>query len=81
MLILRDNQEDICCNLGDRYETRRDLTQTQVKMPPNLSMSTGFCLFPNSNFLTAHEHVANSYVDAFMYIHLFCLCWRQLPGI
>ena len=39
-------------------------------MPPNLSMSTGFGLFRKSNLLTAHEHVANSYVDAFMYIHL-----------
>ena len=26
-------------------------------MPPNLSMSTGFGLFRNSNFLTAHERV------------------------
>ena len=41
-----------------------------VKMPPNLSMSTGFGLFRKSNLLTAHEHVANSYIDAFMYIHL-----------
>ena len=39
-------------------------------MPPNLSMSTGFGLFRKSNLLTAHEHVANSYIDAFMYIHL-----------
>ena len=50
-------------------------------MPPNLSMSTGFGLFRKGNLLTAHEHVANSYVDAYMYIHLLCLCWRQLPGI
>ena len=28
-------------------------------MPPNLSMSTGFGLFRNSNLLTAHEHVAS----------------------
>ena len=35
-------------------------------MPPNLSsMSTGFGLFRNSNLLTAHEHVANSYNDAY----------------
>ena len=33
-------------------------------MPPNLSMSTGFDLFRKSNLLTAHEHVANSYIDA-----------------
>ena len=66
------NSKTFVRNLGDRYETRHDLTQTQVKMPPNLSMSTGFCLFPNSNFLTTHEHVANSYIDAFMYIHLLC---------
>ena len=39
-------------------------------MPPNLSMSTGFGLFRKSNLLTAHEHDANSYIDAFMYIHL-----------
>ena len=46
------------------------LKYTPVKMPPNLSMSTGFGLFRKSNLLTAHEHVANSYIDAFMYIHL-----------
>ena len=35
-------------------------------MPPNLSsMSTGFGLFRNSSLLTAHEHVANSYNDAY----------------
>ena len=35
-------------------------------MPPNLSsMSTGFGLFRNSNLLTVHEHVANSYNDAY----------------
>ena len=33
-------------------------------MPPNLSMSTGFDLFRNSNFLTAHERVVNSYIGA-----------------
>ena len=41
-------------------------------MPPNLSMSTGFGLFRNSNFLTAHERVVNSYIGACMYIHLLC---------
>ena len=35
-------------------------------MLPNLSMSTGFGF--NSNLLTAHEHVANNYIDAYMYI-------------
>ena len=40
-------------------------------MPPNLSMSTRFGLFRKSNLLTAHEHVANSYIDAYMYIHFF----------
>ena len=34
-------------------------------MPPNLSMFTEFGLFRNSNFVTAHEHVANSYIDAY----------------
>ena len=29
-------------NLGARYETRHDLKSTNVKMPPNLSMCTGF---------------------------------------
>ena len=33
-------------------------------------MSTGFGLFRNSDLLTAHKHVANSYIDAYMYIHL-----------
>ena len=32
-------------------------------------MSTGFGLFRNSNLLTAHEHVVNSYIDAYKYIH------------
>ena len=32
----------------------------------NLSMSTGFSF--NSNLLTGHEHVVNSYIDAYMYI-------------
>ena len=41
-------------------------------MPPNLSMSTGFGLFRNSNFLTSHERVVNSYMSVFKYIHLFC---------
>ena len=41
-------------------------------MSPNLSMSTGFGLFRKSNLLTAHEHVANSYISVFMYIHLLC---------
>ena len=36
-------------------------------MPPNLSMFTEFGLFRNSNFVTAYEHVANSYIDAYMY--------------
>ena len=45
-------------------------------MPPNLSMSTGFSLFQNSNLLTARAHVVNSYgyIDAYMYIHLLYLC-------
>ena len=47
-------------------------------MLPNLSKSKGFGLFGKSNLLTAHEHVANSYINAYMYIHLLCLCWRQL---
>ena len=38
-------------------------------MPPNLSMSTGFGSFRNSNFLTSHERVVNSYISVFMYIH------------
>ena len=33
-------------------------------------MSTGFGLFRNSNFLTCHERVVNSYISVFMYIHL-----------
>ena len=42
-------------------------------MPPNLSMSTGFGLFQNSNFLTSHERVVNSYISVFMYIiHFLC---------
>ena len=32
----------------------------------NLSMSTGFSF--NSNLLTGHENVVNSYIDAYMYI-------------
>ena len=46
-------------------------------MPPNLLMSTGFGLFRKSNLLIAHEHVAkhDNYIDAYMYIHLLCLCW------
>ena len=52
------------------YEIRHDLKQTHVKMPPNLSMSTGFGLFRKSNLRTAHEHVANGYIDAYiMYVH------------
>ena len=43
-------------------------------MPLNLSMFTEFGLFRNSNFVTAYEHVANSYIDSYMYIHLLCLC-------
>ena len=41
-------------------------------MSPNLSMSTGFGLFQNSNFLTSHERVVNSYISVFMYIHSLC---------
>ena len=41
-------------------------------MPPNLSMSTGFGSFRNSNFLTSHERVVNSYISVFMYIHFLC---------
>ena len=41
-------------------------------MSPNLSMSTGFGLFRNSNFLASHERVVNSYISVFMYIHLLC---------
>ena len=40
-------------------------------MPPNLSMFTEFGLFRNSNFVTAYEHVANSYIDAYIYIYSF----------
>ena len=47
-------------------------------MPPDLAMSTGFSLFRNSNLLTAHEHVVSSYIDAYMYIRLLCLCWRTV---
>ena len=36
-------------------------------MPPNLSISTGFGLFRNSNLITANEHVANSYIDTYKY--------------
>ena len=36
-------------------------------MPPNLSMFTEFGLFRNSNFVTAYEHVASSYIDAYVY--------------
>ena len=50
-------------------------------MPLNLSMFTEFGLFQNSNFVTAYEHVTNSYIDAYMYVYLLCLSWRQLPGI
>ena len=39
-------------------------------MPPNLSMSTGFGLFQNSNFLTAHGRVVDSYIGAF-YVYSF----------
>ena len=42
-------------------------------MPPNLSMSTVFGLFWKSNLPRAHEHVANSYIDAYMYIHFFAV--------
>ena len=55
-------------------------------MLPNL-VSTGFDLFRNSNLPTAHEHVANSYIDAYMYIwspvyiHLLCLRWSQFPVV
>ena len=35
-------------------------------MSPNLSMATGFGLFRNSNLLTAHEHVANSSIEAYI---------------
>ena len=41
-------------------------------MSPNLSMSTGFGLLRNSNFLTRHERVVNSYISVFMYIHFLC---------
>ena len=41
-------------------------------MPPNFSISTGFGLFRNSNFLTSHERVVNSYISVFVYIHLLC---------
>ena len=75
------NSKTFVRNLGARYEKEHDLTSTQVKMPPNLSMSTGFGLFRNRDSLTAHEHVLNSYIVAFMYIHLLCLYWRQLPEI
>ena len=35
-------------------------------------MSIGFGLFRNSNFLTSHDRVVNSYISVFMYIHLLC---------
>ena len=52
--------------------TKQDLVlkYTHVKMHPNLSISRGFGLFRKSNLLTAHENVANSYIEAFMYTHL-----------
>ena len=34
-------------------------------------MFTEFGLFRNSNFVTTYEHVANSYIDAYMYISLY----------
>ena len=71
------NSKTFVRNLGVRYEKEHDLTETQVKMPRDLSMSTGFVLFRNSDLLTFREHVANSYIDAYMYIHLLCLCWRH----
>ena len=40
-------------------------------MSSNLSICTGFRLFRNSNLLTAHEHVANSKIVAYLYIYLF----------
>ena len=46
-------------------------------MPPNLSMSTSFVFFRNSDLRTAHEHVLNSFIVAYMYIHLLCLCWTD----
>ena len=46
-------------------------------MPPNLSMSTGFGLFRNSNFLTAHERVVNSYIGAFMYTVFICCAFAE----
>ena len=52
-------------------------TSTQVKMPLNLSMSTSFVFFRNSDLRTAHEHVLNSFIVAYMYIHLLCLCWTD----
>ena len=37
-------------------------------------MFTEFGLFRNSNFVTAYEHVANSYIDAYIYIYIFICC-------
>ena len=34
-------------------------------------MFTEFGLLRNSNFVTAYEHVANSYIDAYIYIYSF----------
>ena len=48
-------------------------------MAQNSSFCTGFPLFRNSNLLTAHEHVVNSYIVANLYIsiYLLCPCWRR----
>ena len=43
-------------------------------MPRNLSTFTEFGLFRNSNFVTAYEHVANSYIDTYIYIYIFICC-------
>ena len=40
-------------------------------MPPKLSMSTGFDVFRKSNLLTADEHDADSYIDAYVYVHFY----------
>ena len=44
-------------------------------------MWSNFAPFGLGNSISANEDVANSYIDAYMYIQLLCLCWRQLPGI
>ena len=46
-------------------------------MLPNLSMSTGFGLFRNSNLLTAHEHVARIVILTLICIFICCAFARE----